>query len=175
MPCAAEPATSDAPNTTTHARPIVVATSSKRLPSTTSKWNTDISPPAAEIAATAIAAISENRASAGCPTAKAHWRIVQLAAANARTAERVCTKSCRVKVAPNGSGHPAVQVTCESTRKKPLATASEIDGRHHRKTRALERMRRPAMAISTPPPPMSSSMIWKARAVGMPTAPSSLT
>ncbi len=76
MPCGADAALllaeSDTPNTTTHARPIVVASSSNRLPSTASKWNSDISPPAAEIAATATADTSEKRASAGCPTANAH-------------------------------------------------------------------------------------------------------
>jgi len=175
MPCAADPTASEAPNTTTHASPTVVATSSKRLPSTTSKWNTDIRPPASEIAATAIAATSEKRASAGCPTAKAHCRIVQLAAANASTADSVWTKSCRVKVAPHGRGQFAVQVTCESTRKKALATASEIEGGHQRRIRARERMRRPATAINAPPPPISRSTTSKTRAVGMPTAPNSLT
>src|SRR5450755_219021 len=114
MPCGAE-TESDAPNTTTQASPMVVATNSNRLPSTASKWNSDISPPADEMAATAMAETSEKRANAGCPTAKAHCRIAQLAATNARTAARVCTKSCSVKVAPTGSGHPSVQVTCEST------------------------------------------------------------
>ncbi len=68
-----------------------------------------------------------------------------------------------------------VQVTCESTRKNVLATASEIDGVHQRRIRAREWMPRPAQAISAPPPTMSSSTIWKTRAVGIPGAPSSLT
>jgi len=174
MPCGAETA-NDAPNTTTQASPIVVATNSNRLPSAASKWNNDISPPAEEIVATAIAATSEKRASAGCPTANAHCRIAQLAAANARTATRVCTKSCTVNVAPTGSGQPAVHVTCESTRKNALAAASEMEGVHPRRIRARERMRRPATAIRAPPATMSSSTIWNTRAVGMPVAPSSLT
>ena len=153
----------------------MVAAHSKRLPRIVSNRNTDIRPPAVEAAATAMAAAAEIREITGCPTAHAHCMIAQLANAKANTAAEVWMKSCRVKVDPIGTGHPAVQLTCESTRKKPLAIAREIEGRHQRKTRARDRMPRPAQAMSNPPAAMSSSTASKTRAVGIPSAPNSLT
>jgi len=133
-------------------------------------------PPAAEIAPTAIAEPSESRRSAGCPSANAHCRIATAAAANATIAARVWVKSCQVKNGPGtGTGHPAVQLTCESTRKNAQATQIETDGAHRRSTGARERTPRPAHATNDPPATISSRNTSNARAVGMPVAPSSLT
>ena len=135
-----------------------------------------MSPPAAEMSPTPMAQINERRRIAGWPSAKAHCRIATAAAAKASTATLVCTKSCQVKNGPGtGTGHPAVQVTCESTRKSPHAPQSEIAGAQRPMRRARDRMPRPAHATSDPPATMSSRNTSNGRAVGMPVAPSSLT
>ncbi len=133
-------------------------------------------PPAAEMAPTAIAEASERRRSAGWPSANAHCRIAQAAAAKARTATVVWTRSCQVKKGPGtGTGHPAVHVTCESTRKKPQAIQIETAGVQRASGRGRARTPRPPHATRAPPPPISSRKTSKARAVGIPVAPSSLT
>lgn len=133
-------------------------------------------PPAAETAPTATAETSDSRRSARWPSAKAHCRIATAAAPNARTAARVWARSCQVKDGPGtGTGHPAVQLTCESTRKNVHAIQIDTDGAHRRSTRARARTSRPAHATSAPPATMSSRNTSNASAVGIPVAPSSLT
>lgn len=135
-----------------------------------------MSPPTAEMRPTPMAQARESRRSTGCPSAKAHCRIAIAAAAKARIAAEVCTRSCQVKNGPGtGTGHPDVQVTCESTRKNAHATQSEIAGAQAPITRARDRMPRPAQATRAPPATMSSRNTSNGRAVGMPVAPSSLT
>ena len=91
--------------------------------------------------------------SARCPTANAHCRIVQLAAANASTAARVCTKSCQVKVAP-GPG-PGIR-RCRSPASRPGRTRSADRERDRRRPQAQDRgramrMPRPATADQRAP------------------------
>ncbi len=153
----------------------MVATNSSRLPSPTCQRASDISPPAAAMTATATAAISENRASAGCPTANEHCSIAQQAAANAMTAEVVCTKSGQVNDGPYGIGHPAVQVTCDASRKNPPDTQRLTLGRHQRSTATRERMSRAATPMSADPATIATSAAMNQCSVGMPSAPSSET
>ena len=154
---------------------MVVAASSRRLPTSAFQRSSDMSPPAEEMASTATADRSENRRNAWWPTAKAHCAIAHAAKPNASTAASVCTKSCQVKSGPTGTGQPGVHVTCESSRKKPHEIQSETAGAHRASARGRARMPRPAHATSDPPTAMSTRVTWNHRAVGMPGAPSSLT
>jgi hypothetical protein len=77
-----------------------VATSSSLLPNSAFQSKSDMSPPAPAMPATLMLATSENRRSARWPTAKAHCRIVQHAAANAITALVVWMKSGQVNIGP---------------------------------------------------------------------------
>jgi hypothetical protein len=79
---------------------IVVATSSNLLPSSGSSPASDMSPPAAAMAATATQQPSDSRASLRPSARNANCSMAQHANANASTAAEVCTKSCQVKVAP---------------------------------------------------------------------------
>jgi hypothetical protein len=169
--------TSDVPRARIQAKPIVVATISNRLPRLAWKPKADIRPPAIDIVATAIAATNEKRRRMRWPTAVAHCIIAQLAAANASTAASVCTKSCTVNngLPGIGTGHPGVQVTCESTTKNPAAIHSDTDGVQIASHRGRERMSRAAQATRLAPSAMSSSVTWNARAVGMSAAPIPLT
>ena len=85
---------------------------SKRLPSVASKWNSDISPPAPAIAATAIA--DDQREARQRADARPRTRTAGSPSSRPRTRARrtrVCTKSCKVNVAPYrqraavGAGH----------------------------------------------------------------------
>jgi hypothetical protein len=125
-------------------------------------------PPAPAITATLMLATSENRRSARCPTANAHCRIVQHAAANAITALVVWMKSGQVNSGPYGTGHPEVHVTCDAIRKNPHATKSDRDGRQRFRMRGRDRMSRPTQPIATPPTTMSTSATWNHCAVGSP-------
>ena len=84
-------------------------------------------------------------------------------------------KSGSVNCGPYGTGHPLVQVTCDATRNSPHETQSVIAGRQSRSTGTATRTERAAQAIAEPPATNSSRATMKTRAVGIPTAPSSLT
>ncbi|OOB90636.1 hypothetical protein B0T42_10585 [Rathayibacter sp. VKM Ac-2630] len=73
--------------------------------------------PAPATTATAIPAISERRATAGRSRAVASCSIATHAEAKPSTAALVWIRSCQLKLAPTGSGQPAVQVTCEARAK----------------------------------------------------------
>jgi hypothetical protein len=88
------------PSAAIQAMPIVVATSSNRLPRSAWNRNSDMSPPAAATTPTVTAAVSDTRRSIGCPTAREHWSIAHAAAPNASVAQAVCTKSCQVNAGP---------------------------------------------------------------------------
>jgi hypothetical protein len=134
-----------------------------------------MSPPAPAIAATATAATSEQRRSAGRPSANAHSSIATHAAAKASTATTVCTKSCHVKVEPTGSGQPAVHGTRAATRNQPHDTQSATLGSTARSAIGRARMPRAAHAIADAPATISRRAARNHSAVGMPSAPSSLT
>jgi hypothetical protein len=124
-----------------------------------------------------MAATNEKRRRMRCPTASAHCIIAQLAAANASTAARVCTKSCTVNQgAPGiGTGQPGVHGTCESMTKNPAAIHSDTAGVQMASQRGRARMSRAAQATRLAPSAMRSRVSWNARAVGMPAAPIPLT
>ena len=68
-----------------------------------------------------------------------------------------------------------MQVTCEAKRKNAHATQSETAGVHALRMRTDERTWRPAHATAAPPITIRSSESSNDAAVGMPSAPSSLT
>jgi hypothetical protein len=134
-------------------------------------------PPAAEIAPTATPHASESRRSSRGPSENAHCTIATAAKAKARMAAPVWPRSCQVKAGlpGTGTGHPAVQVTCESTRKKAHEIQIDTAGAHTASQRTRVRTRRPPQATSAPPATMRSRNASKPRAVGIPVAPSALT
>ena len=152
---------STSPNTRIQASPMVVATSSRRLPNSAFQSKQRHEPAGAGDHGDADARDQrEDRRSARCPTANAHCRIVQHAAANAMTALVVWMKSGQVNSGPYGTGHPAVQVTCDAMRKNPHETNSDSDGRQRFRMRGRDRMSRPTQPIATPPTTMSTSASW---------------
>jgi hypothetical protein len=163
------------PSAAIQAMPAVVATNSSRLPRSEWKPTADMRPPAPATIATTSAAASEMRRSTGCPAAREHWSIATAAVAKASAAQSVCTKSWRVKVAPHGTGQPAVQVTRDAMRKNPHDTASVTLGATSPSTRPVARSRRQAHAIASPPTTSRVRASWNQPAVGIPTAPSSET
>lgn len=153
----------------------MVAANSNRLPRPVSQPASDMMPPAPAIMATAMPQHSDNAAIIRRPGAQVSCTMAQQANANARTAAVVWVKSGQVKDGPYGMGQPGVQVTCEASRKNPLARPSETDGRHQRSTLGATRMPRAANAISPPPADTSTSATWNQDAVGMSSAPMTLT
>lgn len=136
-----------------------------------------MSPPAAEIAPTATPHASDRRRSERDPSENAHWTMATAAKAKASTAAAVWAKSCQVNsgLPGTGTGHPAVQVTCESTRKKAHETQIDTAGAQSASHRTQARSRRPAQATSDPPATISSRNTSNPCAVGMPGAPRALT
>lgn len=154
---------------------IVAAANSNRLPRPASQSARDMRPPAAAISATAIPQHSDMPAIARRPGARVSCSIARQANAKAITAEVVCVKSGTVNDGPYGIGQPGVQVTCEASRKNPLAMPSDTDGRHQRRTGAETRMPRTENAISPPPTETRTRATSNHPAVGIPGAPITLT
>jgi hypothetical protein len=154
----------------------VVPTNSSTPPRSVAVRKIESMPPTIVITATAQHAAIENRAMRVRQPTRPTCSIAAHPATNPSTAAVVCTRSWNVVPAPTrGTGHPAVQLTCDATTKNtleiaivPPADAVPISGRRNRGWR-------PAMAISAAPAATSSSATTKSGAVGMPRAPSSLT
>src|SRR5690606_33261736 len=160
---------------TSHRMAIVVAANSKRLPISICQLASDMSPPAPATSATAMPQHSESAAIARLPGAQVSCTMAQQANANARTAAVVWVKSGQVNSGPYGSGQPGVQGTCDANRKKQLANQRETDGLHQRSTLGDTRMLRAANAIRPPPADTSTRAVWNHAAVGIPSAPITLT
>lgn len=154
---------------------IVVAANSKRLPIPVSQPTSDMIPPVAAISATANPHDSESTASIRRPGANVSCSIAQQANAKASTAEVVWMKSGQVNNGPYGSGHPGVQVTCDASRKKPLAQPSDIAGRHRRRIGLAIRMPLTVNATKAPPTETRTRATWNHPSVGIPSAPMTLT
>ncbi|HEU4808556.1 MAG TPA: hypothetical protein VFT01_09855 [Homoserinimonas sp.] len=153
----------------------MVAANSNRLPRPVSQPASDMIPPAPAISATATPEHRESAAIIRRPGAQVSCTMAQQAKANASTAEVVWVKSGQVNDGPYGIGQPGVHVTWDARRKNPLAMPSETAGRHHRRIGGETRMPRAAKAISPPPADTSTSATWNQLAVGMPSAPITLT